>query len=317
MSSNTSIPKSDLVAIYREALLAGLPMHKIDKKVHKLWQRVQTTEHVESSQDEQRTVALYKRIPRFVRWGALAVPLGFIAIGLFLVGNAVVPIGQYYLETVPSLVQADMKTPIPRENILDITPAVIAQAATGVVAGVQQDEEKPAGPQIIDIKLDYTNLANWFADADAAILAGTQNEGEFTISIPKVNIENASVKIGGTNLNDSLIQFPGTALPGDPGAPVIFGHSVLRQFYNPSAKNPRRYTSIFSTIMTLKTGDEIIVKYKGVEYRYAVREKTEVKPEDVYILTQNYDARQLKLVTCTPEGTYLRRGVVTASLIGN
>jgi len=313
--SKAVVSKADLVAVYREALVSGLPLHRIDKKVHKLWQRMQTTEHVEHSQDEQREVALYKRIPRFVRWGALAVPISFIAIGLFLVANAVVPIGQYYWETVPSLVAADLKTPIPRESILDITPAVIAQAATGSVAGVQQDEAVFKGPQIIDIKLDYTNLANWFAAADATALASTQGEGEYSISIPKVNVENAIVKLGGTNLSDSLIQFPGTALPGDPGAPVIFGHSVLRQFYNPSLKNPRRDTSIFSTIMTLKTGDEIILKHKGVEYRYAVREKTEVKPEDVYILTQNYDARQLKLVTCTPEGTYLRRGVVTASLI--
>jgi len=67
--------------------------------------------------------------------------------------------------------------------------------------------------------------------------------------------------------------------------------------------------------MTLKNGDEIFVTYDGIKYRYLVQEKTEVQPEDVYILTQQYDARQLKLVTCTPEGTYLRRGVVTAQLV--
>lgn len=67
--------------------------------------------------------------------------------------------------------------------------------------------------------------------------------------------------------------------------------------------------------MTLKAGDEIFVTYDGVKYRYLVQEKTEVQPEDVYILTQHYDVRQLKLVTCTPEGTYLRRGVVTAQLV--
>jgi sortase (surface protein transpeptidase) len=46
-----------------------------------------------------------------------------------------------------------------------------------------------------------------------------------------------------------------------------------------------------------------------------VQEKTEDKPTDVYILNQQYDAARLKLVTCTPEGTYLRRGVVTAQLV--
>ncbi len=121
--------------------------------------------------------------------------------------------------------------------------------------------------------------------------------------------------VGGTDLNSSLIAFKGTALPGNPGSPVIFGHSVLRQFYNPSEKNPRRYNSIFSTIMTLDIGDKIYVTSGGVKYTYAVSLKKEVNPEDVYILTQKYDAKQLKLVTCTPEGTYLRRGVVTAQLI--
>ena len=116
-------------------------------------------------------------------------------------------------------------------------------------------------------------------------------------------------------MNKSLIAFPGTALPGEYGAPVIFGHSVLRQFYNPNEKNPRRYNSIFSTIMTLKNGDQIYVTHDNIKYTYVVQEKTEVKPTDVYILNQKYDAAHLKLVTCTPEGTYLRRGVVTAQLV--
>ena len=67
--------------------------------------------------------------------------------------------------------------------------------------------------------------------------------------------------------------------------------------------------------MTLKNGDEIFVTHEGVKYTYIVQEKTEVKPTDVYILAQQYDAARLKLVTCTPEGTYLRRGVVTAQLV--
>jgi LPXTG-site transpeptidase (sortase) family protein len=69
--------------------------------------------------------------------------------------------------------------------------------------------------------------------------------------------------------------------------------------------------------MTLKKGDEIKILDDGITYTYQVMEKTEVKPEDTYILAQRRDAKLLKLVTCTPEGTYLRRGVVTAQLIDN
>ncbi len=95
---------------------------------------------------------------------------------------------------------------------------------------------------------------------------------------------------------------------------MIFGHSVLRQFYNPKVTNPRRYISIFSYIMTLKKGDEIIVKDDAISYTYVVTAKTEVKPDDRYILEQQRNIRELKLITCVPEGTFLRRGVITAQL---
>jgi len=89
----------------------------------------------------------------------------------------------------------------------------------------------------------------------------------------------------------------------------------LRQFYNPSEKNPRRYTSIFSKIMLLERGDKIFLTHDNVKYTYLVQDKTEVKPEDTFILAQRFDVHQLKLVTCTPEGTTLHRGVVTAQLV--
>lgn len=169
-------------------------------------------------------------------------------------------------------------------------------------------------PIILDSPLDYTNLSNWFGATAPELLQHQQAQSEYTIDIPSIQVTNAKVVVGGTNLNKSLIQYPGTALPGDVGSPVIFGHSVLRQFFNPSEKNPRRYNSIFSTIMTMKKGEKIYVTRDGVKYTYVVQDKTEVKPEDTYILAQKYDTKQLKLVTCTPEGTYLRRGVITAVL---
>lgn len=169
-------------------------------------------------------------------------------------------------------------------------------------------------PIIVADTLDFTDLSNWFPDSVLPIVE-PKEEKRYLISIPKVNIEDAEVVVGGKELDDHLIQYPGTSLPGDFGAPVIFGHSVLRQFYNPSKSNPRRYISIFSKIMTLAKGDEILVKEDGVLYRYQVLSKTEVQPTDLFILEQQRDSRLLKLVTCVPEGTYLRRGVVTAVLV--
>lgn len=295
-----------------------MPLDKVDQKVSKLWQRTQVVEQVEAVDTKQYEQTLKKKIPAVVRYGALLLPVCFISAGLFLLGNAVVPLASYYVEKVQALAKADLATPIPSDDVLTLIPTVIAEASSGQGTEALADSLYSA-PTIIDTQLDYTNLANWFGEAGLPTLSGEQSvngEGvEYTLDIPAVDVENAKVVMGGTDLNSSLIQYPGTAEPGDAGAPVIFGHSVLRQFYNPSQKNPRRYSSIFSKIMTLKTGDDIFITRDNVKYHYKVREKSEVKPEDVYILTQNYDSHSLKLVTCTPEGTYLRRGVVTAELV--
>ena len=95
----------------------------------------------------------------------------------------------------------------------------------------------------------------------------------------------------------SLIQYPGTALPGRPGNSVIFGHSILPIFYN-----PKEYLSIFSTLPTLKKGDEIKVNYDGVSYEYRVEDLFEVLPSDIQVLEQNPTDSFLTLVTCVPPG---------------
>ncbi|QQS38983.1 sortase [Candidatus Woesebacteria bacterium] len=146
--------------------------------------------------------------------------------------------------------------------------------------------------------VDYTLAANWFPES----LTGRQfaQKGEisfYTISIPKLKIESAAVAVGGEDLTSNLIQYPGTALPGNNGNSVIFGHSVLPVFFNPSD-----YMSIFSTIDLLKRGDEIIVNFDGITYRYEVKETFKVKPTDVYILDQNMNDSYLSLVTCFPMG---------------
>jgi len=304
------IMQQDLIDLYRKALRQGTSVDEVEKKINQHLKRLSVSEYIEEKEDEIREVVEKKKIPRSVRIGAFIMPIMFLLIGFYLVGSAVVPIlGSYVNQDGAELAQ--LAAPIPQEQVMDVTPLVVSN--NDEVLGSNSGEV-----EIIDDELDYTNLSNWFSGGALPELQSDQQNTEITeyiLDIPALKIENAVVTVGGTDLNKNLVHYPGTALPGDPGAPVIFGHSVLRQFYNPSVKNPRRYNSIFSTIMTLKTGDKIYVTAGGVRYTYVVTNKTEVKPEDVYILTQKYDAKQLKLVTCTPEGTYLRRGVVTAQLV--
>lgn len=308
--ANPTIPKDQLVGLYRQALMSGVPLSKVETKIGELWHRNQTSQRSETAWDKDRQTQLTNQVPRWIRLGAMVVPIMMIMVGMSLVGSAVVPILGYYVTELPQLQARELTTPIPADGVLDANPVVI----TKVVPSTSSRSEEVIDPIILDSPLDYTNLSNWFGATSPELLQGKQAQQTYTIDIPSLNISNAEVTVGGTNLNKSLIQYPGTALPGESGAPVIFGHSVLRQFYNPSEKNPRRYNSIFSTIMTLKKGDKIYITQDNVKYTYIVQDKTEVKPEDTYILAQKYDHKQLKLVTCTPEGTYLRRGVITAVL---
>ncbi|MDQ3008801.1 MAG: sortase [bacterium] len=314
MKKQRTIPQSELIQLYRKALGSGVSIDKVDTKVQSLLLRNTVTQGVEERQAKERKKELQRRTPVAIRIGALVLPLVFLAVGLYLVGTAVTPIAGYYLSNWPGLTRVTLTSPIPNEEVLDVSPVVVVQAKDTTLNS--EGNQLKIEPMIVDSALDYTNLSNWFNETEIGSLQAQENEADtYIINVPKLNIENAVVTVGGTDLNQSLIQYPGTALPGDSGAPVIFGHSVLRQFYNPNERNPRRYNSIFSTIMTLKKGDLIYVTHEDVTYTYSVQEKTEVKPEDTYILSQRYDSKFLKLVTCTPEGTYLRRGVVIAQLV--
>lgn len=161
--------------------------------------------------------------------------------------------------------------------------------------------------------LDYTKVSNWFPTAPKGQEVPL-NVKNYTISIPKLNIEKATVNIGGEDLSKSLIQYPGTAYPGKIGNSVIFGHSILPIFYD-----PKNYLAIFSTLPTLKKGDEVIVNYDGITYFYMVEDLFEVLPSDISVLEQRSDNSYLTLVTCTPPGHPLkpRRLIVRAKLSPN
>jgi sortase A len=143
---------------------------------------------------------------------------------------------------------------------------------------------------------DYTKASNWFVGSEKNDFVATK-VSFYTISIPKLKIENATVAIGGEDLSKSLIQYPGTALPGKNGNAVIFGHSILPRFYD-----PENYMAIFSTLPTLEKGDELEVDYDGINFLYRVIDIFEVLPTDIQVLDQDMGDSYLTLVTCTPPG---------------
>ncbi|HUV47009.1 MAG TPA: sortase [Candidatus Bathyarchaeia archaeon] len=175
-----------------------------------------------------------------------------------------------------------------------------------LVAGAFTQKSKDPNQQGEEI--DYNLITNWFPTAVIPPVTPSKIT-HYTLAIPKLKINEAVVEVGGIEVKKTLVQYPGTAFPGEFGNVVIFGHSVLPAFYN-----PKDYKTIFSTIPTLEKGDQILVSSDGIEFIYEVVFYKEVKPEDIDILEQRFDQQTLSLVTCVPPGTYLRRGIIIARL---
>jgi sortase (surface protein transpeptidase) len=235
-------------------------------------------------------------------------PSNFIYLGIFLLGfTMIILASQPFLKILWSSfweTQTQAIYPMPIETFLaklDSAPKILGDFT-----------QLPIKDPVIMTDFDSSNLESWFTSGK--VKAQRQTQEAYLLHIDKLGITNALVKVGGNNIDQNLVQFNTDTHIGGYGAPVIFGHSILRQFYNPKESNKDRYKSIFSTIMTLQNGDEIKITAGEITYTYLVTDKKEVKPDDDYILAQNQNLKQIKLVTCTPEGTFLRRGVITAEL---
>lgn len=64
----------------------------------------------------------------------------------------------------------------------------------------------------------------------------------------------------------------------------------------------------------MQVGDEIFVTVDNVKYTYKIYAMTVIDPEDVSVLTQNYDDSYLNIITCTPPGTIWKRLVVQSRI---
>lgn len=158
---------------------------------------------------------------------------------------------------------------------------------------------------------DFTQVSRWFPDKpQQSINTEKIKINKYLLSIPKLNINQASVIVGGEDLTKSLVHYLPTSLPGEYGNVVIFGHSTLPQLYN-----SKDYKTIFTYLPSLSTGDLLEIKMDDLVYQYQVLEMFVVDPDEISVLEQKYDASYLTLITCVPPGTYWKRLVVKAKLI--
>jgi sortase A len=156
---------------------------------------------------------------------------------------------------------------------------------------------------------DFTNVNLWFPSISKIKFNSQLAAKDYLLSIPKLNIKEARVLVGGEDLAKSLIHYLPKTMPGELGNVVIFGHSTLPQLYQPND-----YKSIFTFLPSLQKGDKIFIKFDDIVYQYEVFEMFVVDPTEVSVLNQQFDASYLTLITCVPPGTYWKRLVVKAKL---
>lgn len=214
----------------------------------------------------------------------------FIALlGALVVTYIFFPLISWEIYFAPVFASSNIQAPIPKTTIMtpSVLQSLLAQAAPN--------------------SLDYTNAENWFPTVKAETT--TPPLATYTLSIPKISVENAVVSTTDYDLASHLVHYGGTALPSEKGNAVIFGHSTLPQLFNPVD-----YKTIFAHAFKLKVGDEVFVSANNIVYRYKIFSIIIVDPTDTSVLAQNYDDAYLTIITCTPPGTTWKRLVIKSRL---
>ena len=207
-------------------------------------------------------------------------------IGVFSIIFATWPLLVWNIKIIPQLSVKVDNAPIPQKEVLSAKSTLLKD---------------------VQVAKDSDGFSYFTTSTEPAV----NRPQEFYLTIPKLKIENAVVKVDTLKFYDNLGLFPGTALPGEVGNAFVTGHSALPQFYN-----PKNYREIFTNLSELEIGDIVYARISGKTYQYLVQYKKVVDPNDISVLAPiARDAKNMTLMTCVPPGTSIKRLIVVTSLI--
>lgn len=137
------------------------------------------------------------------------------------------------------------------------------------------------------------------------------------IIIPKINVEvpvvydlgSTEEKVVQAGLENGVVHYATSPLPGQTGNVVIVGHS------SNNILNKGKYKFAFVLLKNLEVGDTFSVHKDSVRYTYQIFEKKVVKPTDVSVLGATAKPNTVTLITCDPPGTSLNRLIIVAEQI--
>lgn len=128
------------------------------------------------------------------------------------------------------------------------------------------------------------------------------------LRIPKIDLEEA-VKEGSSSsvISSALGHMEGTAMPGTVGNCAIAGHRnyVFGRFFN--------------RLDEIEAGDTVEIETLDGVYVYTVTDSFIVEPEEVSVLSQDTETKDITLITCTPLFVGSHRLIIQGTLaaVGN
>lgn len=135
-----------------------------------------------------------------------------------------------------------------------------------------------------------------------------------SIIIYKINVRAPLVFANGTSqkelnkaLDQGVIIYPGSALPGQNGEVFLSGHSSSYPW------DKTQYGQVFTLLDKVEVGDIVSLIYDHAQYDYRIIGKQILAPKDTKINSTSEPI--LVLMTCWPIGTALNRLVVKGELI--
>jgi sortase A len=138
------------------------------------------------------------------------------------------------------------------------------------------------------------------------------------VIIPKINVEipadytqtSTDENVIENALQNGVVHYPNTVMPGQNGNAAFFGHSSNNIF------NKGKYKFAFVLLHELVPGDTFYLTYNGKVYAYKVITKDIVDPTDVGVLGPVAgQTATATLITCDPPGTSLHRLIIVGQQI--
>ncbi len=181
------------------------------------------------------------------------------------------------------------------ENETNILPNTIA-INTKIENSISNKDES----QITDSSLPLAN--NNFINRENSIIIS-----RLDIDAPLVFAKNTTQKELNLALNQGVVIYPGSALPGQNGEVFLTGHSSTYIW------NKTPYGQIFALLDKLQPGDIVSLIFQNHQYNYKITNKEILSPNAVKL--SNDEKPTLTLMTCWPVGTIAKRLLVRGELI--